>query len=136
MLNLDVIKDLLSLQDSQNMYNLAVEKLRLGDYPAAKNFMNLVFYVDDKMPSQYYKTFGAICQGLEEYDKAAASYQAALVLEYPKVKDCLFYIGACLFKIGDYAQSKLHLEKFLAEDPANKKLLPRAKLYLKLIEKR
>jgi hypothetical protein len=46
------------------------------------------------------------------------------------------YIGVCLFKAGAYAKAKQHLEKFLAEDAANKKLLPRTKLYLKLIEKR
>jgi tetratricopeptide (TPR) repeat protein len=122
--------------DLKVFYNMVVERFYVGNYQEAERMMQIIYDTHTNLPSQYLKTYAAILQSLTKYEQALSIYQQAQEIEYPQQNECLFYAGVCLFKMKFDQQARDYLQQFIQEGNNNSKIISRAKLYLKLIQKR
>jgi tetratricopeptide (TPR) repeat protein len=120
-------------EDDTKLYKNVVKFMNVGDYNSA---LKIIEDLCKRFPFNtiFLKTMASCFQKQERYEAAIMSYRTAYLLIPDANQDCLYFIGICHYKKGDFAEATTYFSDFLSKDKGNEAHKKRAALYLKKME--
>lgn len=129
------IKHELSELEQKYLYNLGVKNFKTKNYSRALAIFQMLF-IWDGSDSMYCKALAGCYQASGNCFMAALMYSHCLNIDDSLInKDCLFYLGVCLFELKDYQAAKNHFSNFKTETAQiMPELHKKTDLYLKALQ--
>ncbi|UKT65650.1 OmpA family protein [Pedobacter mucosus] len=113
---------------AQNYFDSANSSIQKQDYVSASQALEAAILADPQFQNAFI-TLGDVYRFQKEYNQAKAAYQKAIVINKNVRSEVIFNLAEAEFAIQDYANSKQHLESFIAVDKSSERNR-KAKKYL------
>jgi tetratricopeptide (TPR) repeat protein len=129
----------LSTDNMELLYNIAIQKAIIGDYPASIKILNFLVGLNSSTQVKYMKALAGSFHHQDNLEPAIHFYLRSYLADPDANADCLLYTTNCLMKLQRF-QDAIGTIEILSEtcstNPQYAKLMAKAKMFHRIASKK